>query len=200
MATKEQADFYDNFIEHFQQQQNNGRNMSFRKWISKWIYKEKKILDLGCAFGYNSSFLIESGCEVHGIDISPKCILLAKRKYPKGNWHCGDVTEGFDPGVRDFDFIILSDVIEHIPLEKHSKLFGVLGEWTKPDGVIVASVPNPEIYKEIQEQTYQPVEEKVLIPELFQKMRTGGFDRIVTLFLLERVYYRLIVQKIPPLG
>jgi len=148
-----------------------------------------------CALGYNSAFFTEIDCEVHGIDISPKCIMKAKNKYPKCTWHCGDITEGFDPGVRDFDFILLSDVLEHIPEEKHAKLFRTLGTWTTEKGVLVASVPNPVLHEEIQQQTYQPVEEKVEIPELLQRMREGGFNTIVTLFLLQGVYYRMIVQK-----
>ena len=196
MATKEQAEFYDNFIEHFEAQMDNGRNQDFRNWTKKWIHEPKKVLDLGCAFGYNSAYLTEIGCEVHGIDISAKCIMKAKRMYPKGTWHCGDITEGFDPGVRDFDFILLSDVIEHVPVGRHAKLFKVLGEWSSPVSVLIASVPNPELHQDIQKQTYQPVEEKVEIPDLLKNMAEGGFRTIVSLFLLQGVYYRMIVQKI----
>lgn len=195
MATKEQAEFYDNFIDHFESQQNNGRNVEFRNWTKKWIFEPKKVLDLGCAFGYNSQYLTEIGCEVHGIDISPKCIMKAKRSYPKATWHCGDITEGFDPGVRDFDFVLLSDVVEHVPEGRHAKLFRVLGEWTKPMAALLASVPNPELHDKIQEQTYQPVEEKIEMPELLSHMREGGFQRIVSIFLLQSVYYRMVIQK-----
>lgn len=196
MATKEQVEFYDNFIEHFEEQQNNGRNSDFRNWTKKWIHEPKKILDFGCALGYNSAFFSQIGCEVHGIDISPKCIMKAKSRYPKCTWHCGDITEGFDPGIRDFDIVLLSDVLEHIPVNRHAKLFQVLGEWTKPVSVLIASVPNAEIHEEIQKQTYQPVEEKVEIPELLQAMREGGFRTVTSLFLLKGIYYRMIVQKI----
>lgn len=196
MASKEQVEFYDNFIPHFEEQMDNGRNKDFRQWISKWIYEPKKVLDLGPAFGYNSSFLTEIGCEVHGIDISPKCIMKAKNRYPKCTWHCGDITENFDPGVRDFDIVLLSDVIEHIPLDKHEKLFKTLGEWTKPISVLIASVPNPELHEQVKQQTPQPLEEKVEIPELLQNMRSGGFQTITSIFLLKGIYYRMIVQKI----
>lgn len=195
MATKEQVEFYDNFIDHFEEQMNNGRNQDFRNWTKKWIYEPKKVLDLGCSFGYNSAYLTEIGCEVHGIDISPKCIMKAKKTYPKCTWHCGDITEGFDPGVRDFDFVLLSDVIEHVPVEKHAKLFRTIGSWTKPKAALVASVPNPLLHEKIQKETYQPVEEKVEIPELLQHLREGGFSTLVTLFLLQGVYYRMVAQK-----
>jgi len=196
MASKEQVEFYDNFIDHFESQMDNGRNTDFRNWTKKWIYKPKKVLDLGCAFGYNSAHLLETGCEVHGIDISPKCIMKAKRKYSKGVWHCGDITDGFDPGIRDFDCVLLSDVIEHVPKDRHEHLFHVLGEWTKPVSILIASIPNPEIHERVVQQTYQPVEEKVEIPELLQNMQEGGFKTIISLFLLQGIYYRMVVQKI----
>ena len=28
--------------------------------------------------------------------------------------HCGDITDGYDIGERDFDFVLMSDVIEHV--------------------------------------------------------------------------------------
>lgn len=191
----EQSQFYDEFISHFKSQQNNNRNEKFREWIQKWIFKPTKVLDFGCALGYNSHFLHAIGCDVYGIDISPKCIQYANEKYPQCNWYCGDITDGFDPGVRDFKFIIMSDVIEHVPICRHEILFQKLSEWSESNAVIIASVPNEEIYDTIKEQTYQPIEEKIKIPTLLMLLRQVGFSRIVSLFLDGGVYYRMIVQK-----
>ena len=198
MATKEQADFYDNFIPHFEQQQNNGRNQLFRGWVHKWVRPNTYVLDLGCAFGYNSYFLAQPpfNCVVTGIDISPKCIEKAKSEHPNCHWYCGDITEGFEPDVLSaFDFILLSDVIEHIPLDRHVTVFSKLAEWSKPGAVILASVPNPAIYEQVKETTYQPVEERVEIPELMVRMRAAGFSKFVSIFLLDNTYYRMVVQR-----
>jgi 2-polyprenyl-3-methyl-5-hydroxy-6-metoxy-1,4-benzoquinol methylase len=198
MATREQAEFYDNFIDHFKAQMNNGRNQNFRAWTKKWIFKPAKVLDAGCAFGYNSEYLTQIGCEVHGIDISSQCIMLARKKYPHGKWHCGDITDGFNPGpdVKDFDFVLLSDVVEHIPKERHGIFFQRLGEMTKPGAALIASVPNPENHELAQQQTYQPVEEKIEMHELLKSMAAGSFTRVVSMFLLEGLYYRTVVQKV----
>lgn len=199
MADPVQVEFYDNFVDHFSAQQDNGRNRGFRAWIQKWIHQPKKVLDFGCALGYSSQFLYRTvGCEVHGIDISPRCIALAQEKYPECSWYCGDVTDGFDPGVRGFDFILLSDVIEHVPEERHERLFRLFGEWSSPGAVILASVPNEEYYEQAKVATYQPVEEKMEIPRLLNAMRVGGFSRVVSLFLEQRLYYRMVVQRVSP--
>ena len=197
MATTEQVEFYNMFLEHFETQVDNPRNVGFRSWVRKWIYAPKKVLDFGCAYGYNSQYLIhEVGCEVFGVDLSPKCIEVANERFPRGRWFAGDITEGFDIGERDFDFVLMSDVIEHVPLDRHQKVFEVLSEWVRPGGAIILSVPNPLHYEDAQKQTQQPVEELVDIPVLMQNMQNVGFSKFVSLFLWEEFYYRMIVQKV----
>ena len=53
----------------------------------------------------------------------------------------GDVLEMDVDGA--FDVIVLPDVIEHIPLALHPKLFQRLAEWLAPDGFVLAHYPNP---------------------------------------------------------
>jgi 2-polyprenyl-3-methyl-5-hydroxy-6-metoxy-1,4-benzoquinol methylase len=201
MADATQVDFYDNFIDHFESQQDNFRNRSFREWAYKWIGQSGlKVLDFGCALGYHSGQLpLLRGATVCGIDLSSKCIEYAKQKYPEGKWYAGDILDGFDPGeeCRGFDRIILSDVLEHVPLQKHEKLFQILSDWSDPNAAIIASVSNWELYDQIiSAEMTQPVEEKVLIPDLLENMRKAGFGRVVSLFLFEDWFYRIIVQKV----
>jgi 2-polyprenyl-3-methyl-5-hydroxy-6-metoxy-1,4-benzoquinol methylase len=198
MATKEQATFYDNFLSHFEAQVNNGRNMSWRNWIRKWVKEKSSVLDVGCAYGYNSEFLFREAtiCKVTGIDISPKCIEVAKQKYPHGTWHCGDITEGYDIGEKDFKYILMSDVIEHVPSNRRLMMLTKLAEWTKTGGALIASIPNAELHEQITKDTFQPVEEQVWMHQLLEELYSVGFKRIITLFLEAGIYYRLIVQKV----
>jgi hypothetical protein len=92
----------------------------------------------------------------------------------------------------------MSDVIEHVPQDRHEHLFHVLGAWSSPSAVILASIPNPENYETAKNQTYQPIEERVEIPELLRAMRSSGFLRVVSLFLESDLYYRMVVQKASP--
>jgi 2-polyprenyl-3-methyl-5-hydroxy-6-metoxy-1,4-benzoquinol methylase len=197
MAEKSQMDFYDNFLPHFEEQANNSRNVGWRIWVRKWVKPDSKVLDLGCSFGYNSEYLVrELSCKVFGIDISPKCIATAQKRYPHGTWHCGDITEGYDVGERDFNFVFMSDVIEHVPATRRPIMLTKAAEWLQKGGVLMASVPNAELHEQIVNGTYQPVEEQVWIGQLIYELHNAGLRRIVSLYLDGGVYYRLIAQKV----
>jgi len=199
MASQQQVEFYDNFIEHFKANINNDRNVSFRKWLLKWIQPAEpapRVLDFGCALGYNTGFLAKQGVFVRGMDISPKCIEEARTMFPEGDWVCEDLLEDAFSSGANFDWVVMSDVIEHIPLEKHPELFRRLAQATRSNGTIIASVPNSDLYQAILDSpTKQPVEEKVLIGELLLNMHQAGFTRVISLFLEGGVYYRMVVQK-----
>ncbi len=202
MADEKQIEFYDNFVDHFDEQKNNTRNKAFRVWTQKWVPKGSRVLDFGCALGYNSGYLAEQmNCEVTGIDISPKCISTAQNRYPESNWICQDITEkplseGLFRKGNLASFVLMSDVIEHVPIDRHDKLFSFISEVTDPGAAILASVPNPEFHQTAVEQTPQPVEERINVPELLGLMGNKGFDRIISVFLAKgNVYYRMVVQK-----
>lgn len=206
MAGQQQIDFYDNFIDHFDEQKDNGRNKSFRAWLGKWVKKGSTVLDFGCALGYNSGYLTEHGCKVIGIDISPKCIEIAQQRYPDATWICTDVTEdNISELVNDSvfkdnvaDFILMSDVIEHVPIEKHKLLFFILSAISSSNAAIIASIPNPEIHEQAVKNTPQPVEEKLNIPQLLTDMCASEdepFNRIISIFSLDSIYYRMVIQK-----
>jgi SAM-dependent methyltransferase len=74
--------------------------------------KEAKILDLGCGSGYLVNFLIQSGYQnVLGIDNSIEQVEFASKKgLPVIQANALD----FLKENRDFDLIILTDVIEHL--------------------------------------------------------------------------------------
>ena len=194
MASHEQIEFYDNFVEYFDKNKDNHRNSFFRNWSSKWIKDGQKVLDFGCALGYNSLHLTKN--PVIGIDLSPKCIEVAnERSGPLQRYFSGDITEGFDPEARDFDWVMMSDVIEHIPLEKHPRLFKTLAEWTKPGGCIIASLPNESLHHIYSKTSKQPVEEPVKIYFLLEVLHSVGFIDVISLFLEDNLYYKIIVRK-----
>ena len=202
VTVKEQAAFYDTFLDHFIQQQFNDRNVSFRDWLRKWISSDKgtKVLDVGCAYGYNTAWLQHDfGAMVAGVDLSPKCIKAAKERYPECYWFAGDITDSsaavIPEELTEFNAIVMSDVIEHVPLNKHLDLFNNLSRLCKLGGFIIGSVPSFEYYEEIKKTTVQPVEEKVLLGELFSTLYISGFRRVHSLFLYDQIYYRFVVQK-----
>ena len=51
------------------------------------------------------------------------------------------MTTFFEP--ENFDFVVLPDVLEHIPVEQHADLFKVLASVTAFDATVLINIPEP---------------------------------------------------------
>lgn len=71
-----------------------------------------QVLDMGCGEGTRLNF-VAKGKKGYGIDISPKAISLAKRKYPKFNFTIGDL-EHLPYKNESFDLVYCAFVLEHL--------------------------------------------------------------------------------------
>lgn len=102
------------------------------------VGKKKRVLEIGCATGQISRRLTENGCEVIGIEIDKESSAIAK-KYCREVLIC-DIETIEDLPYRDFDYILLLDVLEHLrsPLALLKKLNAYVNE----KGCIVISLPN----------------------------------------------------------
>lgn len=98
----------------------------------------RKILDVGCGTGVLAGILTDYGYDVTGIDISDSAI---EKCHEKGiNAYVQDLSEPFSFKEREFDCILMSEVLEHIvdPIQVLRKLRAVL----KPGGVMIITTPN----------------------------------------------------------
>lgn len=62
-------------------------------FIERCDFNKIKILDVGCADGRNSKFLIEKGFDVHGIDISEEVVQRTSKRFPKANFSLKNLVE-----------------------------------------------------------------------------------------------------------
>ena len=143
----EVENFYDNFSEKQLATGINKRHISIYNWCIKFgLQRNSKILEIGCGIGTFTE-LIAKYCisgSIHAYDISKKNIEIATKRllsYPNVTPKKGDAT--VKKFKSKFDFIILPDVLEHIPLEKHKKLFKSLEESLSDKGLIIIHIPNP---------------------------------------------------------
>ena len=97
-----------------------------------------RVLSVGCAYASTEAVLAQQGWEVHGVDIVPQAIDIARTRIASATL--------LKPGEplpwpeASFDGLLLADVVEHIP-----QAATVLAQWArlvKPGGWIVISVPN----------------------------------------------------------
>jgi cyclopropane fatty-acyl-phospholipid synthase-like methyltransferase len=147
----EVVQFYDNYVALQNESGLNERVFALFSRIKKLGLNEKSsILELGCGIGtmtYLLSKVVTRGV-IEAIDISPSSIALAKKKNKKSNvlFDAFDITEYY-PKRETYDFITLFDVIEHIPMHLHDKLFKMISDVSNENTTIVINIPNPECTK-----------------------------------------------------
>ncbi|MFN8319166.1 MAG: class I SAM-dependent methyltransferase [Saprospiraceae bacterium] len=114
--------------------------------IDDGLRSESSVLEVGCGIGTLTTLLaqIVRRGKILVTDISDRSILTAKENLKKFKNIDYIVTDMVDFHSDDkFDFIILPDVIEHIPIEQHNNLFGALSKLLKNDGKLIIHIPHP---------------------------------------------------------
>src|SRR5687768_13673251 len=68
---------------------------------------------IGCGFAATETELVKQGRQVHGVDISPQAIEVARNRLTSARIIAPDDRLPFES--NSLDGLILADVIEHIP-------------------------------------------------------------------------------------
>ena len=109
-------------------------------YIKKKINKKNTHLDVGCGSGTFISLL--NNKMSFGIDISPKQIKYASKKYGKKNKKFYSFTKKILFKKNFFDSISLIELIEHLSDKEIYILFKEIFRVLKTDGVIHITTPN----------------------------------------------------------
>lgn len=74
------------------------------------------VLDLGFGTGTLTARLYEQGCDVWGMDFSPRMLELAQAKMPGAHLFSGDFTCGLPPALREqrYAFIVSTYALHHL--------------------------------------------------------------------------------------
>lgn len=122
-----------------------------KKYVLPYIEKYKRItsdhrvLEIGCGEGGNMRPFLELGCEVIGVDINSTQLDRGRAYYESietdGTLKLIDrnIYDMSASEVGEFDFIVLRDVIEHIP--NQFKFMGHLRSFLKPEGIVFFGFP-----------------------------------------------------------
>jgi len=105
--------------------------------------KKSRLLEVGCSQGFFLKVLSDEGFEdIHGIDLSPEDVQLAKTRFGLRNVFVADVQEFLHETKLKFDVIFAKDVLEHIEKQRLSELIAVLKNSLNPGGIALFQVPN----------------------------------------------------------
>ncbi|MHC9085643.1 methyltransferase domain-containing protein [Luteimonas sp. RIT-PG2_3] len=106
------------------------------------------VLDIASGEGYGSSMLAETARSVLGVDISGEAVAHALEKYGgRGNLSFvrGSAAE-IPAAAGSFDVVVSFETIEH--LIEQEQMLDEIKRVLRPDGFLVISSPNKEVYSE----------------------------------------------------
>lgn len=104
--------------------------------------KGKKILDIGCGFGWYEKMAIEAGAkEVIGLEPEEKNFHQARKESPRARFVIGSALN-LPFSDSSFDKVVILEVLEHLPKGVENKVFSETFRVLKPKGELVVSTPN----------------------------------------------------------
>lgn len=119
-----------------------GRLYSLSKFIDKEDIKNKKILDLGCGFGWFEYYFGNLSKEIIALEMSEKDLKTARENIKSKNIKF--ITgSGLEIPIKNniFDMVLVSEVIEHIPKNTENKFLKEINRVLKKDGVLYLTTP-----------------------------------------------------------
>ena len=141
------AEFYDHFIKNQVESGINDRIAGlYRRLCKMGLQTNSTVLEIGCGIGTLTYLLtrkVKTG-RIEATDISPQSIDYVKKNLVRPNLSlfAGDILQ-LEPTAKSFDFVLLFDVIEHIPVEDHAALFAKINHWMHDDSALLINIPNP---------------------------------------------------------
>lgn len=116
-----------------------------RYLFAKQLVQGKMTLDAACGMGYGTAILAQKAYKVVGIDISKEAIVHCKKYYQMINTQFINMncTNLAFPN-ETFDQVVSFETLEHI--NKAERFVEELHRVLKPEGRLIISTPNKEIY------------------------------------------------------
>jgi SAM-dependent methyltransferase len=113
---------------------------------------QMKAIDVGLGSGIVEDIYYKlfpkGGIKFYGIDFSPKSILSAKKRFPKGEFKKGSILK-IPYKDKTFDSVICLEVMEHIVPSKTFQALSELWRTLKSNGILILSIPLNEGLEEM---------------------------------------------------
>jgi 2-polyprenyl-3-methyl-5-hydroxy-6-metoxy-1,4-benzoquinol methylase len=153
--------------------------------MKKYLQPEQdlRILDLGCGTGWLTAFLARYG-KATGVDFAPDTITRAQEVYGSlANYVLADPDSpklGL-PNDTMFDFVVASEVIEHV--EDQKSFLSQVSAFLIPNGWFLLTTPNKRYWKHYQKNERfqiwgQPIENWLTPDEGVRLLKEDNFQVI----------------------
>ncbi len=144
----------------------------------KHLAAGRDVLDIACGEGYGAAMLADHARSVIGVDIDEATIRHAKEEYQgTSNLHFkrGDAAE-IPLEDRSVDLVVSFETIEHH--DRHQEMLAEVRRVLRPDGVLVLSSPNRDVYSRLSGQRNEFHVKELDFRELDALLREQ-FDEVV---------------------
>lgn len=124
-------------------QELDARQRESLSFVVKEDVVDKKMLDIGCGFGWNElAFLRRKVGQIIGIEITEGDLETARKNIRHKNvqFYVGSAIE-LPFSKTTFDTVVSWEVLEHIPKNTEMKMFSEVNRVLKPGGVFYLSTP-----------------------------------------------------------
>jgi trans-aconitate 2-methyltransferase len=203
--------FYDQFAEKQAKTGINSRHLSILDKVKKaGLQANHGILEVGCGIGTVSHLLatqVPQG-KVLAVDISPESIEKAKvlwKDQKNLGFEVSDMSD-FDKKGETFDFFVFPDVLEHIPVDQHFRLFQNIQKHSHADSVIFIHIPAPRYLQwmiDNEPEKLQVIDQPLDSGDLIKNITANGFylEKMETygLFFEEKDYQYFVFRSAKPL-
>lgn len=118
---------------------------AYRHYLRGWLPQDRAacILDVACGGGKLLQFFLDSGYrDVHGVDVSPEQVALARQVTP--DVVEADVLAYLAGQTGRFDLITGLDIVEHFRKDEALRFLDLCFAALKPGGRLVLQTPNAE--------------------------------------------------------
>lgn len=203
--------FYDQFAEKQEKTGINSRHLSILdKVVAAGLQSHHRVLEVGCGIGTVSHLLanhVKNG-EVLAVDISPESIQKAKKiRADQANlkFEVSDMADFSKPG-QTYDYFVFPDVLEHIPVDQHRRLFQNIQAHSHQDSVIFVHIPSPRYLQwmiQNEPEKLQVIDQPLDSGDLIKSISEAGFylEKMETyaLFYQEKDYQYFVFRASKPL-
>ncbi len=143
--------------------------------LSKFTHKPD-LLEVGSGRGWLSNIL-NLYTNVTGIEPETDICQLAQQTLPDIKFLNYGLTEFYNSHKAQFDIIVCSEVIEHVPYPNQDEFINQLYALLKPGGVLVITTPRQEVFTKWSRNrtVFQTIENWITEGALNQKLRENNF-------------------------